>query len=248
MARFLFIILIFSTPAILHAQFFVASDLALAQSLTVFADPNSKKIHSDISYTPRFAINILNARDRKINFGLSLYLEKYSVVGGAIDTSTISVSDRHKSSFIYIAPVLDYKFDAKAKWHLLLLPSFGIAVAGTDIWASSSDNAYLSAATGQHSSAQQTSSSAYTNQYAINEPDPHSFVSKTIVRMGFQLQRRVELPDNNLLIATVGYSFMPGTISSAFKSNGYDIDLQPQVFSLGIGYMRECNKKPKPLD
>lgn len=251
MARYLFTLLIIIAPSMLHAQFFMGTDASLDRSVTFCQYPVSNNTHSDITYAPGFSINLLSARSGRINYGISSYFEKYSVVYGETNHTAIidSVSDKHKSSFIFIAPVLDYRIDANSNWHLFLRPSLGIETSGNDKWTGSgSDNGYLSSATGT-ANTQSTSPSAYTNQYnTVNNNNTNHFVNRTVVRIGLQLQRRISLSGRDLLVTNIGYSLMPGSLTSIFRSHGYDINLSPQVFSLGIGYMREFNKKPKPAN
>ncbi len=233
----------------LYAQFFIGTDGALDRSVTFCQYPVSNIKHSDITYAPGFSINLLSVRSGRINYGISFYFEKYSVVYEETNHSTIidSASDRHKSLFIYIAPVLDYRIDAHSNWHLFLRPSLGIETSGNDKWTGSgSDNGYLSSVTGANYTQQQTSPSSYTNQYnTVNDNNTNHFVNRTIVRIGLQLQRRIKLSARDLLATNVGYSLMPGSLTSIFRNHGYDINLSPQVFSFGIGYMREFRKKPQ---
>ncbi len=208
-----------------QAQFCIWADAGLAQSRTQFHYFYSNADYTNISYSPRVSINCLGYSNKRINIGLSSYWETYSInyhpakgsgghivsVGNSGNSTIADINDQHTSSYLYIAPLLDYKIDDKSNWHLYLLPSVGLNLSGND----------------------KPGTTKNTNE----------FINKEIFRMGLQIQRRFEITPNSLITATIGYSIMSGSMSSLLEQYSSNSKLNPQVFSLGIGYMRDYKRK-----
>ncbi len=211
-----------------HAQFCVWADVALAQSITQFHYLYPYSDNINVSYTPRFSINYLKNSDGRLNIGLSAYLENYSIsyhpvdgkngyivyVGNSGQSYIAEMNDKHTSTYLYLAPILDYTLDEKSEWHLSLSPSLGMPIKGSDKLGS--DN------------------SIYSTKGYLND---------NIFRMGVQVQKRFEISPGNLLTATLGYSFMSGSLSTALDRYYSDKSINPQIFSIGIGYMRDYKRK-----